>query len=359
MQGFTEISGEPLPSWWSKEHISPNSAVIAAATTEPNITLEALAERLGIPPKRIVRILRTARRNGLILPGSKDPHRELRAAVVAIFTRAPTTSKQAIADELGIGKRRVYGLLRTAERLGEIPPGIRVRYDQRSDCGRPLAFVWTDGSAPEPGERGPAAWAAIIRWGAHPGAHVRTLTGRLPKPNAARAELAAAVHALRALDQPACVTVHCDNQPIVDCADARATPRAHLDLWGELRDAAADHHVTWKWVRAHRSSRGNRNADSIARAVRKGPRLDEHWREDLQAGEIARGVNHLVQIGRLTPLVWEFSVSGPLHELTHVATARTIDTETSEQLSDIGTGTSKAAAKTDALTRLAATLHLK
>ncbi|GLY86007.1 RNase H family protein [Actinoallomurus iriomotensis] len=333
------------------------SAVVAATTAAPDITLGVLADRLGIPPKRVGRILRTARRNGLILPGSEDPHRELRAAVVAIFTRAPATSKQAIADELGIGKRRVYGLLRTAERLGEIPAGIRVRYDQRSDCGRPLAFVWTDGSAPESGNRGPAAWAAIIRWGAHPGAQVRTLTGRLPKPNAARAELAAAVHALRVFDQPACVTVHCDNRAIVDCADSRATPRAHLDLWDRLRDAAADHHVTWKWVRAHRSSQGNRRADSIARAVRKGPRLGEHWREDLQIGEVTRGVNHLVQTGRLTPLVWELSTAGPLHGLTHVATARTIDTETSEHLSGTGTGTSKAAAKTDALTHLAATLH--
>lgn len=337
----------------------PRAAVIAAATADPDVSCEVIAERLGIPPKQAGRLLRAVRRNGLVPPSSKDPDRALRAAAVAIFTRAPDSSKQAIAGELGIGKRRVYGLLRTAELIGEIPPGMRARMDQRSDCGRPLAFIWTDGSAPAGNRHGPAAWAAIIRWGAHPSAPVRKLGGRLSQPNIARAELAAVVHALRALQQPACVTLHCDHETLIDGATAQAAPRAHRDLWNQLRDASANHHVTWVWVRAHHTSRGNRAADSLARAIREGSRLGESRREDLWAGRVANAVNHLVHIGRLRRLTWEFSTDGPLHRSTHVATVRTVDIDAGEHLTITGTGSSKAAAKTDALTRLATALHVE
>ncbi|WP_432705663.1 RNase H family protein [Actinoallomurus iriomotensis] len=236
---------------------------------------------------------------------------------------------------------------------------MRARKDQRSDCGRPLVFAWTDGSAPGDNRHGPAAWAAIIRWGAGPDAERRTLGGRLSEPNIARAELAAAIHALRALHQPACVTMHCDHEALINGATARGTPRAHRDLWNELREVSASHHVTWVWVRAHHTSRGNRAADSLARAVRKGSRLDEGWREDLRAGRVANAVNHLVQIGRLRTLAWDFSTVGPLHRPTHIATAATVDGDTGEPLAVTGTGSSKAAAKTDALTRLIAALHLE
>jgi hypothetical protein len=60
----------------------------------------------------------------------------------------------------------------------------------------------------------------------------------------------------------------------------------------------------------------------------------------------------------LAPLAWEFSTSGPFHDLTHIATATTIDTKTSEQFSATGTGSSKAAAKAGALASLATALHL-
>ncbi|WP_345462140.1 RNase H family protein [Actinoallomurus oryzae] len=333
--------------------------MVAAATADPDVTDEVLAEKLGIPPKKASQLLWFARRYGRVPPTSEDPDRGLRAAAVAIFTRAPDSSNQTIADELGIGKRRVYGLLRTAELLGEVPPGMRARMDQRSDCGLPLAFVWTDGSAPGGNRHGPAAWAAIIRWGAGPNAEIRKLGGRLSKPNIARAELAAAIHALRALDQPACVTMHCDHEALVDGATARAAPRAHRDLWNELREVSASHHVTWVWVRAHHTSRGNRAADSLARAVRKGSRLDESWREDLRAGRVANAVNHLVHSGRLKTLAWEFSTVGPLHRPTHIATAATVDGDTGESLTVTGTGGSKAAAKTDVLARLIAALHLE
>jgi ribonuclease HI len=336
-----------------------SAAVVAAATADPDVTDEVLAEKLGIPPKKASRLLWAARRYGRVLPTAEDPDRGLRAAAVTLFTRAPDSSNQAIADELGIGKRRVYGLLRTAELLGEIPPGMRARMDQRSDCGLPLAFVWTDGSAPGGNRHGPAAWAAIIRWGAGPNAEVRKLGGRLSKPNIARAELAAAIHALRALDQPACVTMHCDHEALINGAIARAAPRAHRDLWNELRKASASHHVTWVWVRAHHTSRGNRAADSLARAVRKGSRIGESQREDLRAGRMTNAVNRLVQMGRLRRLTWKFSTDGPLHRPIHIAAAQTVDINTGEHLAVTGTGSSKAAARTDALARLAAALHLE
>ncbi|WP_329260827.1 hypothetical protein OG417_25125 [Actinoallomurus sp. NBC_01490] len=333
--------------------------MIAAATAEPDITDEVLAEELGVPPKQARRLLWAARRNGRVPPTAEDPDRGLRSAAVEIFMRAPDSSKQAIADELGIGKRRVYGLLRTAELLGEIPPGMRARMDQRSDCGLPLVFVWTDGSAPGGNRYGPSAWAAIIRWGAGPSAEVRKLGGRLPESNSARAELAAAIHALRALHRPACVTLHCDHETVVDGATGQATPRAHRDLWDELREASASHHITWVWVRAHHTSRGNRAADSLARAVRKGSRPGRSWREELRAGRVANAANHLVHIGRLRRLTWDFSTIGPLHRPTHIATAATVDNRIGEHLTTTGTGSSKAAAKTDALTRLVATLGIE
>lgn len=132
--------------------------------------------------------------------------------------------------------------------------------------------IFTDGACS--GNPGPGAWAAILKYGEHE----KILAGFEPLTTNNRMEMAAVVHALKALKEPCRVTVHTDSQYLKNgitrwihrwrqsgWITSEKTPVKNRDLWEELDVLSKAHSVTWVWLKGHSGHRDNERCDRIAR----------------------------------------------------------------------------------------------
>lgn len=136
----------------------------------------------------------------------------------------------------------------------------------------PKVLIHTDGSCwPNPG--GTGGWGAVIvRDG------VRSeLRGHIPAPcTNNRAELTAAIEALRSLPEPSSVTLTTDSEYLKKGAsewmwrwhrkDWRKVKNA--DLWQQVWELCGRHNVIWEWVRGHSTNAENNRCDAIADQMR-------------------------------------------------------------------------------------------
>jgi ribonuclease HI len=135
--------------------------------------------------------------------------------------------------------------------------------------------VYTDGGCdPNPG---PGGWAALIIHGKTR----RELSGAEAHSTNNRMELTAAIQALKAIDEPAVVTIYTDSQylqkgisewmPKWLAKNWRGTsgPVANQELWKELLAVSGRHMVTWHWLRGHSGHAENERVDYLCRAARK------------------------------------------------------------------------------------------
>jgi len=124
------------------------------------------------------------------------------------------------------------------------------------------------------GNPGPGGWGVLLR----AGGHEKELCGGEPATTNQRMELTAAIEALRALKRPSHITIHSDSKYVVTgmtewihnwkpkgWKTAGKKPVANLELWQELDRLAAQHRVTWQWVKGHAGHEGNERADELAR----------------------------------------------------------------------------------------------
>ncbi|MBL4775538.1 MAG: ribonuclease HI, partial [Mariprofundus sp.] len=83
---------------------------------------------------------------------------------------------------------------------------------------------------------------------------------------------------LKALTRPSRITIVSDSKYVVQGMQewihnwkkkgwktASKKPVCNLERWQELDRLAAQHHVTWQWVKGHAGHEGNERADELAR----------------------------------------------------------------------------------------------
>lgn len=105
----------------------------------------------------------------------------------------------------------------------------------------------------------------------------REICGGEPATTNNRMELTAAIRGLEALKRRCVVTIYTDSEYVRKGIDewlanwkrrgwktAAKKPVKNEDLWRELDKAAAQHEVTWRWVRGHAGNAGNERADELA-----------------------------------------------------------------------------------------------
>ncbi|MDR3435943.1 ribonuclease HI [Telmatospirillum sp.] len=133
--------------------------------------------------------------------------------------------------------------------------------------------LFTDGACS--GNPGPGGWGVILRWKETE----RELCGGEAPTTNNRMELTAVIEGLRALKRPCSVDVYTDSQYVQKgitawiyswkkkgrLAKDSANPVANQDLWLILDALAAQHKVTWNWVRGHAGHPENERADELAR----------------------------------------------------------------------------------------------
>jgi len=140
--------------------------------------------------------------------------------------------------------------------------------------------IYTDGACS--GNPGPGGWAAILIPENNRDAEKRT--GGEPHTTNNRMELTAALEALRALDEPASVTLHTDsaylsnafNEGWLDSWQENDWQTSSNDdvknkgLWQALLQEADRHDVEWVWVKGHADNELNNKADELAVAAMEG-----------------------------------------------------------------------------------------
>ncbi len=131
--------------------------------------------------------------------------------------------------------------------------------------------IWTDGACK--GNPGMGGWGALLKHGQHE----KTICGGEPNTTNNRMELMGVIQALRLLKRPCQVVVHTDSQYVQKGMSewlrgwkargwrtADKKPVKNADLWQELEALAAQHELTWLWVRGHAGDAGNERADELA-----------------------------------------------------------------------------------------------
>jgi len=121
-----------------------------------------------------------------------------------------------------------------------------------------MVKAYVDGACrPNPGRGG---WGIVLRCGRQ---H-KELSGARDGMTNQRAEVQAAIEALKALKKPCRVEVYSDSMYLTSTANGAWATRTNLDLWEELFQLADRHEVSWHWVRGHNGNRDNERAHLLA-----------------------------------------------------------------------------------------------
>ena len=139
-------------------------------------------------------------------------------------------------------------------------------------------FAYTDGACS--GNPGPGGWG-VLMIAREDGAVVkeRELQGGEILTTNNRMELLAAISALEALSRPSHLTIVTDSAYVKNGVTewihawkrkgwrtAGGSPVKNVELWQRLEAAAAQHQVTWRWIKGHAGHAENERADALARA---------------------------------------------------------------------------------------------
>jgi len=131
----------------------------------------------------------------------------------------------------------------------------------------------TDGACE--GNPGPGGWAAVLEHGAR----TKEIAGGVAATTNNRMELQAAIAALNALKEPCEVEAFTDSEYLRDGVTewlsawkargwrtADKKPVKNEDLWRQLDESVARHHVHWHWLKGHAGHPLNERCDQLARA---------------------------------------------------------------------------------------------
>jgi ribonuclease HI len=123
-----------------------------------------------------------------------------------------------------------------------------------------LYTIYTDGSClKNPG--GPGGYAAVIFRDEE---LIEEVSGGDAVTTNNRMELMAAVVGLRAVRDPAVITLYSDSQYLIKTLTLGWKRMKNVDLWARLDQATKPHRVSWQWGRGHNGNPGNVRADALA-----------------------------------------------------------------------------------------------
>ena len=134
--------------------------------------------------------------------------------------------------------------------------------------------IYTDGACK--GNPGPGGWAALLRFAGQEkkihGSEVQTTNNRM--------ELMAAIQALNILKLTSEVNLYTDSQYVRQgmmgwikqwkkngWKNSKKQPVKNIDLWQQLDALAAQHSITWHWVKGHSGHVENDLVDALANAA--------------------------------------------------------------------------------------------
>lgn len=131
--------------------------------------------------------------------------------------------------------------------------------------------IYTDGACK--GNPGPGGWGALLRYNNLE----KTLYGSEALTTNNRMELMAAIQGLQALTRPCNVDLYTDSQYLRKGMSewlklwkqngwrtAKKEPVKNEDLWRLLDNLAAQHQITWHWVKGHSGHVENELVDALA-----------------------------------------------------------------------------------------------
>ena len=132
--------------------------------------------------------------------------------------------------------------------------------------------IWVDGACS--GNPGPGGWGVVLRQDGKE----QQLRGSAADTTNNRMELTAAIKALCACPKDSQITLYTDSDYVKQgitawiqkwqrngWKNANRKPVRNKDLWQQLSEEAAQHEITWQWVRGHSGNPGNELADELAR----------------------------------------------------------------------------------------------
>jgi len=135
----------------------------------------------------------------------------------------------------------------------------------------PNVEAFTDGACR--GNPGPGGWGVVLK----AGGQVKELSGGEPATTNNRMELKAAIEALTALKKPCRVALYTDSVYVRSgitewlprwrargWRTADKKPVKNQDLWEALSAVAANHEVSWHWIKGHAGHPENERADELA-----------------------------------------------------------------------------------------------
>jgi len=138
--------------------------------------------------------------------------------------------------------------------------------------------IYTDGASR--GNPGPGGYGAILQYGGKE----KELSAGYRRTTNNRMELMAVIAALEALKRDGVhITVYSDSQYVVKAVTEGwlrnwlATDfkggKKNKDLWKRFAELAANHHITFKWVRGHADNAHNNRCDILATEAADGKHL--------------------------------------------------------------------------------------
>jgi len=131
--------------------------------------------------------------------------------------------------------------------------------------------IYTDGACS--GNPGKGGWGAILLYCEHK----KEISGYLAHTTNNQMELMAVIEALKIVKKTIEIIIYTDSVYVKDgitkwiinwkkngWKTANKKPVKNLELWQELDSLAANHQITWKWVKGHSGNKYNEIADQLA-----------------------------------------------------------------------------------------------
>jgi len=131
--------------------------------------------------------------------------------------------------------------------------------------------IYTDGACS--GNPGKGGWGAILLYREHK----KEISGYLAHTTNNQMELMAVIEALKIVKKTIEIIIYTDSVYVKDgitkwiinwkkngWKTANKKPVKNLELWQELDSLAANHQITWKWVKGHSGNKYNEIADQLA-----------------------------------------------------------------------------------------------